>query len=61
VGWGRLTDVLKSGEVLAVGSVLGNLGCQLALAVAAPGIAVDGADIGVLVANTLVEDLEPVT
>ena len=52
--------MLESGEVLAVGGVLWNLGCQLALAVAAPGVAVDGADIGVLIADPLVVDLEPV-
>lgn len=51
------TDVLEAHQVLAVGSILGDLGRNPVPVVGAPGI---GGEVSVA-ADTLLEDLEPVT
>ena len=51
------TNVLNADEVLAVGSVLGDLGRDPVTVVGAPGVAGEVT----VAADTLLEDLEPVT
>jgi hypothetical protein len=55
---GRLTDMFKTGQILSVGSVLGHSGGNPVSIPCAPRI---GGEITPGVANTFLEDFEPVS